>query len=137
LIWLAPSDRAKNLAAAQEYLEKSSKSLDIARILPPNALSLVYQNPEGDSRTPDFMISVNSGVVYTTGSKIAEQGGDNTYDRNVALLISSPQIKPMVATPVVQTTQVAPTILRALGYDSKELQAVRLEGTPELPALPF
>ena len=76
LIWLAPSDRAKNLVAAQDYLEKSSKALDIARILPPNALSLVYENPEGDSRTPDFMISVNSGVVYTTGSKIAEHGGD-------------------------------------------------------------
>jgi hypothetical protein len=137
LIWLAPSDRAKNLVAAQDYLEKSSKALGIARILPPNALSLVYENPEGDSRTPDFMISVNSGVVYTTGSKIAEHGGDNAYDRNVALLISSPRIKPLVATPVVQTTQVAPTILRALGYDARELQSVRLEGTTELPALPF
>jgi hypothetical protein len=37
----------------------------------------------------------------------------------------------------VQTAQVAPTILRALGYDANELQSVKLEGTQQLPAIPF
>ena len=31
--------------------------------------------------------------------------------------------------------QVAPTILRALGYDPAELKAVKIEGTQELPVL--
>jgi hypothetical protein len=35
----------------------------------------------------------------------------------------------------VQTTQVAPTILRALGLDPSALQAVRLERTAVLPGL--
>jgi arylsulfatase A-like enzyme len=83
------------------------------------------------------MVTVNPGVVYTSGSKIAEHGGANANDRNVALLISSPAIKPATITALVQTTQVAPTILRALGIDPAELQAVAMEGTQALPGAPF
>jgi hypothetical protein len=137
LIWLTPAERSKNLAAAQDYLERSRTTLGIARILPPNVLSLSYENPQSDSRTPDFMVSVNSGVVYTSGSKIAEHGGDNAFDRSIALLVSSPSIEAKVTAALVQTTQVAPTILRALGYSAGELQAVNIEGTTELPSLPF
>jgi hypothetical protein len=36
------ADRAKNLAAAQEFLEKPRTALGIARILAPNVLSLTY-----------------------------------------------------------------------------------------------
>ncbi len=137
LIWLKPQDRTKNLAAAQDYLEKSSKAEGIAQIQTPNALALAYQDPATDSRTPDFIATVNPGVVYTSGSKIAEHGGANANDRNVALLISSPSIEPRSVPALVQTAQVAPTILRALGYDASELQAVKLEGTQDLPAIPF
>ena len=129
LIWLKPQDRTKNLAAAQDYLEKPSKAEGIAQIQTPN--------PATDSRTPDFIATVNPGVVYTSGSKIAEHGGANANDRNVALLISSPSIEPRSVPALVQTAQVAPTILRALGYDASELQAVKLEGTQDLPAIPF
>ena len=97
----------------------------------------MYQDPATDSRTPDFMVAVNPGVVYTGGSKIAEHGGSNMDDRSVALLISNPRLQPQVITALVQTTEVAPTILRAFGYDPNELQAVKIEGTPELPGLPF
>jgi len=137
LIWLKPQERAKNLAAAQEYLEKSSKAEGIAQIQPPNVLALSYQDPASDSRTPDFIATVNPGVVYTSGSKIAEHGGANANDRNVALLISGPRLAPRSVPALVQTTQVAPTILRALGYDPRELQAVKMEDTQELPAIPF
>ena len=34
-----------------------------------------------------------------------------------------------------ETTQVAPTILRALGLDPNRLDGVRKEGTPVLPGL--
>jgi hypothetical protein len=137
LIWLAPQTRAANLQAAQAYLEKNIKGLGIGKILTPNALALIYQDPATDSRTPDFYVGVNPGVVYTSGTKIAEHGGYNVDDRNVALLVSSPALKAQSMAALVQTTQVAPTILRALGLNTDELQAVKIEGTQELPGLPF
>ncbi|MGT2465161.1 hypothetical protein ACVOMV_07025 [Mesorhizobium atlanticum] len=66
----------------------------IAQLQPPNVLALSYEDPASDSRTPDFIATVNPGVVYTSGSKIAEHGGANENDRNVALLISSPTLAP-------------------------------------------
>ncbi len=40
-------------------------------------MAMVYNAPATDSRTPDFMVAVNPGVVYTSASKIAEHGGAN------------------------------------------------------------
>ncbi len=37
----------------------------------------------------------------------------------------------------VETTQVAPTILKALGLEPGKLDAVRIEGTPVLPGVKF
>ena len=113
------------------------KALGIGKVWAPNLMALAYNDPAADSRTPDFMVTVNPGVVYTSGKKIAEHGGANLDDRNVAILVSNPGLKAQTITALVQTTQVAPTILRALGLDPKELQAVGIEGTEELPALPF
>jgi len=137
LIWLKPQGRAQNLQAAQKFLETNIKAQGIGKILTPNALALAYQDPATDSRTPDFMVGVNPGVVYTSGSKIAEHGGFNLDDRSVALLVSNPRLPAKSVAASVQTTQVAPTILKALGLDANELEAVGIEGTQELPALPF
>ncbi|HVO00566.1 MAG TPA: alkaline phosphatase family protein [Candidatus Cybelea sp.] len=137
LIWLKPQTRAANLQAAQDYLTKNVKALGIAKLLTPNAMAAIYQDPTTDSRTPDFMVGVNPGVVYTSGKKIAEHGGSSLDDRNVALLVSNPRIHAQSTPALVQTTQVAPTILRALGLNPNELEAVKLEGTQELPGLPF
>jgi hypothetical protein len=40
-------------------------------------------------------------------------------------------------TSAVETALVAPTILKALGLNPNDLDCVRIEGTPELPGLPF
>ena len=133
LIWLKPQDREKNSADATAYLDKAVKTLGIGQIMTPNQMAIAYQDPSKDSRTPDFIVTVNPGVVYTSGTKIAEHGGANANDRNVLLLLSNPAIKGQVITAQVQTTQVAPTILRALGLDPAELQAVMAEGTQPLP----
>lgn len=50
---------------------------------------LAHQHPATDSRAPDFIATVNTGVVYASGSRIAEHGGAHENDRNVALLIST------------------------------------------------
>jgi hypothetical protein len=137
LIWLDPKTRAANLAAAATYLDANLKALGIGKIWTPNQMALAYNDPATDSRTPDFMVTVNPGVVYTSGKKIAEHGGANLDDRNVAVLVSNPHLSPKLITALVQTTQVAPTILKALGLDPAQLQSVAIEGTQELPALPF
>ena len=137
LIWLKPAERAANLAAAQDYLEKNRKAFGIGTILTPAAIATHYADPAHDSRAPDFYVGVNPGVVYTSGKKIAEHGGFNHDDRNVALLVAAPGLAAKRMDGLVQTTQIAPTILRALGLDPQALQAVKAEGTPALPGLPF
>ncbi|HEX4649707.1 MAG TPA: hypothetical protein VH111_12820, partial [Steroidobacteraceae bacterium] len=68
-----------------------------------------------------------------TKGKVAEHGGFSFGDTNVGLIVSNPGLeRRSVRTPVV-TSQVAPTILRSLGIDPSELQAVRKEGTAVLP----
>ena len=137
LVWLDPENRKGNLDKALAYLTDNTKALGIGQILPPNRIASIYADPATDSRVPDFLVTVNPGVVYTGGKKIAEHGGSNENDRSVALIVSSPNITANVVHGLVQTTQVAPTVLKALGFDANELQAVKKEGTQPLPALPF
>jgi hypothetical protein len=51
------------------------------------------------------------------------------------MLVSNPSIKPATVSSFVETTQVAPTILQALGLDPTQLDAVKQEGTQPLPGL--
>jgi phosphoglycerol transferase MdoB-like AlkP superfamily enzyme len=74
------------------------------------------------------------GTIYTTGSKIAEHGGDNPGDRDVPLVVYAPGIvQPGQSGHPVETTQVAPTILKLLGLNPRDLQAVQIEHTRVLP----
>ncbi len=79
-------------------------------------------------------IAVWYGVVYTGHKgKIAEHGGDHTEDRNVPILATWPGAPGGTAvTKPVETTQIAPTILRLLGLNPFELEAVLIEGTQPL-----
>ena len=78
------------------------------------------------------------GVVYTGSlKKQAEHGGFAHDDTNVMLLVSNPRLHARSITTFVETTQVAPTILRLLGLDPNSLDAVRKEGTSVLPGLRF
>jgi Type I phosphodiesterase / nucleotide pyrophosphatase len=93
--------------------------------------------PASDPRHPDVIGIVQHGVVYTGGkAKIAEHGGDDRQDRNVPILVDGPGLSDgrAVKTPV-ETTQIAPTILRLLGLHPDELRAVRIEHTQVLPGL--
>jgi arylsulfatase A-like enzyme len=53
------------------------------------------------------------------------------------LLVSNPHFHAKTVTAFVETTQVAPTILRLLGLNPNKLSAVQAEGTPVLPGLTF
>jgi hypothetical protein len=92
--------------------------------------------PDSDPHHPDVFGISQVGTIYTTGSKIAEHGGDNAGDRDVPLIVYAPGIvKPGQSSRPVETTQVAPTILKLLGLNPQELQAVRIEHTGVLPAV--
>jgi hypothetical protein len=93
--------------------------------------------PWSDPRVPDIIGISQYGTVYTGGTaKIAEHGGDAFQDRNVPILISLPGLRygQQIGAPV-ETTEIAPTILKLLGLNPWALQAVRIEHTPVLPGL--
>jgi len=91
--------------------------------------------PVGDPRVPDFIGVAQYGTVYTGGKgKIAEHGGDNPQDRDVALLVSGGRVEGgQTVTSPVETTQIAPTILDLLGLNPQALKSVQVEGTKALP----
>lgn len=80
----------------------------------------------------------NVGVTYSGSSKkLAEHGGFAHDDVNVMLLLSNPSFARNTVTSPVETLQIAPTILEALGLDPNALQAVQKEHTQVLPAVQF
>jgi hypothetical protein len=92
--------------------------------------------PASDPRHPDVFGRVQVGVVYTGGTKIAEHGGDNPADRSVPLVVYAPgRLPPSTNSTTVYTKQVAPTILKLLGLNTRALKAVEIEGTQVLPAV--
>jgi len=136
LIWLDPSQRnQETLKSSEADLSAASAALGIQTILDRTQLKKVYRDPAKDSRTPDFFVVSQKGVVYTGGSKLSEHGGVADDDLHVALLVSAPGLKGDIVTDDVFTTQIAPTILRLLGLAPEELQAVQIEGTMPLPEL--
>ncbi|WP_328610583.1 alkaline phosphatase family protein [Amycolatopsis sp. NBC_00345] len=89
----------------------------------------------GDARVPDLVGLTLPGVVFTGGrKKIAEHGGASADDRAVPLVVGGAG-RGTVVTGAVETTQIAPTILRLLDLDPRSLAAVRAEGTRVLPGL--
>ena len=77
-------------------------------------------------------------MTYSNSKKKqAEHGGFGHDDVNVIGSGVEPSIQPKTVTLPVETRQVAPTILRALGLNPNALKAVQTEGTQVLPGLVF
>jgi hypothetical protein len=148
-IWLADANRTEE---AVKDLENAGTAVGLGQIYYGASLNTLFNPPGvpttpgqccrlregGDPRTPDIVVIPNVGVVYTGNlKKQSEHGGFAHDDTNVMLLVSNPSLRPRTVNSFVETTQVAPTILRILGLDPDALDAVRLEGTPVLPGLDF
>jgi hypothetical protein len=134
LLWLTDQSKTPDAVA---LLSAQAPSLGLQKILAGDSLKLMFDDPTSDPSTPDIIGLPNTGVIYTspTGTKIAEHGGFSTDDTNVALVIAGPSVGQGVIKSPVETTQVAPTILAALGIDPGLLQAVQAEHTAVLPSL--
>jgi hypothetical protein len=133
LIWLK-NNKDGNTASAVAALN-ANPNTGIGEWLSGPFLPLFYRNPAFDSRTPDIVGISKIGVIYTTGTKIAEHGGFNEDDTHVALVLAHPDLEEGSITATVATTQIAPTILKALGLNPRELEGVNFEGTQILPDL--
>jgi hypothetical protein len=133
LIWLPDQSKTAEVAA---YLNANANALFIDEVMSGDEIKLKFNSPAKDSRTPDILVQPVYGTIYTTsGKKNAEHGGFSFGDTNVGLIVSNPDLQARtVKTPVV-TSQVAPTILKALGLEPNQLNSVRKEGTEILPLL--
>jgi Type I phosphodiesterase / nucleotide pyrophosphatase len=135
LLWLkSPSDTAESVKILEE--NASASGIALGQIYYGPSLSLNYNKPTQDPRTPDIIVTPNIGVTYSgSHSKQAEHGGFSHDDTNVVLLLSHPGFTRRTVRAEVGTAQVAPTILKALGINPGLLDAVRAEGTSVLPAV--
>ncbi len=134
LIWLPDQSQTPAVAA---YLNANANALFIEEVLSGREIKLRFNDPATDNRTPDILVQPVYGTIYTGSSKKnAEHGGFSFGDTNVGLIVSNPDLHARVIKTLVASSQVAPTILRALDLDPSALKAVRVEHTDVLPGLP-
>ena len=133
LIWL--QDQSQTGAVAS-YLNANAEALFIDEVLAGAEINLKFNSPLADNATPDILVQPVYGTIYTGSSKKNEEhGGFSFGDTNVGLIVCNPALHPRVVKTPVATSQVAASILKALGIDPSELQAVRREATTVLPFL--
>lgn len=139
LMWLGTG---ADTNAAVSLLNANSSAIQAGTILSGDSLEDMFDKPGippfGDPRTPDIIVQPVPGVIYTGSHKKQEEHGGFAHDdTNVMILLSNPKFDQKTVDSFVETRQVAPTILRALGLDPRSLDAVRKEGTEVLPGLGF
>jgi len=135
-IWLTDQSQAGKVAETLSQPSNQSAA-GIQKVLWGESLKLMTNDPIQDIRVPDIVVIPNLGDIYAPAGDtiLAAHGGFSEEDTHVALLVSSPGFSQrMIKTPV-QTTQIAPTILKALGLNPRTLQAVEKENTTSLPGL--
>jgi len=143
LLWLKSARQTPTAVTMLEHQSPTTKNIaGIGEIFSGPAIGQMFNlpglPPGGDPRTPDIIVTPNIGVTYSGSSKkLAEHGGFSHDDTNVMMLLSNPSIHAETVTSPVETMQVAPTILAALGLDPNALQSVQMEHTQVLPNLLF
>jgi len=138
LVWLSSSANTDAAVGIIEANASATTGVGLGQIYYGPSLSLNYNNPTNDPRTPDIIVTPNVGVTYSgSHAKQEEHGGFSHDDTNVMMLLSYPSFMPRTVSTGVGTAQVAPTILKALGLNPTSLDAVKVEGTPVLPAVPL
>jgi hypothetical protein len=131
------------------WLAHRSDAARAARLLAP--LGRIVRSAPGPTssrvrrdRAPDLILVPPPGIVFVgnpaKATKRAEHGGFSSDDRDVPLIVWSTRFGSAAGRAVtasVETRQIAPTVLTALGIDPRQLSGVRAEGTAVLPGLPL
>jgi hypothetical protein len=140
LLWLTKCKAEDAVETLKADSPASGNKAGIGQIFWGSAITQMFNAPglppDGDPRTPDIIVTPSVGVTYSgSTAKQAEHGGFSHDDVNVIMLLSNPSFQAKTITSPVETMQVAPTILKALGLDPNSLQAVQKEGTQVLPGV--
>ncbi|KAI9862256.1 MAG: hypothetical protein M1813_004731 [Trichoglossum hirsutum] len=128
-------EKQSDLQTAVKNLNGDRTALKINNIISGGDLiAQGFGDPTKDPAVPDIIVAPTPGIIYTTSTaKIAEHGGIGEDDRHVACFVSNPKLKKKTIDDRVDTKQIAPTILKALGINPRELKGVVAEGTHLLP----
>ncbi|HWD08233.1 MAG TPA: alkaline phosphatase family protein [Actinomycetota bacterium] len=138
LLWLKDQSQTGAAVAALKADQAGSNTARIQYILSGPSMTKMFSNPQTDPRTPDIIIQPIPGTIYSTSNaKVMEHGGFSTDDTHVAMIVYNGAAHgapggSVIASPVM-TTQVAPTVLAALGLNYQELDGVRVQHTRVLP----
>jgi hypothetical protein len=134
MIWLRDSSMTPSVVKA--YGDKSA-ALGIQEIYSGAKLGLTLNLPDQDTRMPDMILQPELGVAWIspTDTAPATYGGMLDEDTHVALLVAGSQLTGRIDKTWVPTSQVAPLLLRALGIEKFDLQALHREHTPALPGI--
>jgi hypothetical protein len=135
VLWL---NKGASATSAVQLLESNAAAIGLGEIYYGPTLALNYNlgglDAGEDPRSPDIIVTPNVGVTYIpAGSALGDHGGFAHDDTNVMLLVANPSFSAQTVWNPTTTTQVAPTVLRALGLDPRALDAVQIEGTAVLP----
>lgn len=137
LIWLKNPSQVANALAILQADQTGNNTARIQKIYAGSELKAQFGDP-AKGRTPDIIIQPIPGTIYSgSAAKIAEHGGFAADDTHVLLVAAHPRLESRKIEAPVTNMQVAPTILRALGLNPRDLEAVRREGTHVLPGLGF
>jgi hypothetical protein len=135
LIWLADQTKLKSALALLEADQAGTNTTKIQKIYSGDELKEKFGDP-ALGRAPDIIIQPIPGTIYSgSAKKIAEHGGFAADDTHVMLVVSNPRLEAGKVHRPVANQQVAPTILKSLGLNPTDLQAVRMEHTRVLPGL--
>ncbi len=143
LLWLDKSSQANDAAKILNSLKDSNPNSGIDTVLVGDALRTAGFGDPSDGRTPDLIVKLKPGFVLVgnpaTSNKRAEHGGLSEDDTHVPLIISgdnlTKKLQGTTQTQPVKTTQIAVTVLEALGLDPDNLQGAVAESTRPLPGL--
>lgn len=134
MLWLRDPAKTNEVVTA---LGRRADALGIATIATGAELALTMNPPTDDSRMPDIVLEPRESIRYTAGGLfgLSIDGGDREAETHVPVLISGAQFTGRIDKTWVPVTQVAPLLLRALGMDKFNLDALHHEHTPALPGI--
>jgi arylsulfatase A-like enzyme len=128
MVWLGD---ASMTAPVTKALSAKASVLGIEEVVTGERLGLTMSLPAEDSRMPDIILRSRSDVRWVPPGR----GSATDEDSHVALLVSGVQLTGRLDKTPVPTTQLPPLLLRALGMEKFDLQALHREHSPALPGI--
>jgi hypothetical protein len=135
--WLSDSGQTSKAAGLLQAMRDGPDNPGIDQILWGDSLKAAGLAGPAD-RTPDLVLTAKPGMfLLDLLSKRAEHGALNEDDTHVPLILCGGAVDPGhrggVVAAQVKSTQIAVTVLQALGLDPAALQGARIENTQQLP----